>query len=64
MPLPPIAEQSDIAAVLFGKDAENSALERPCNKTRAIRQGMMLLLLTDSIRLPIPEVPAEEEPSP
>ena len=61
--LPSIPEQQSIAAVLTDMDTEIAALERRLNKTHAIKQGMMQQLLTGSIRLPIPEVPAEEEPS-
>ena len=54
-PLPPLAEQSAIAAVLTDMDDEIAALECRLDKTRAIRQGMMQQLLTGAIRLPIPD---------
>ena len=62
LPLPPLAEQRAIAAVLSDMDAEIAALEGRRDKTRAVKQGMMQQLLTGSIRLPIPEVVAEDEP--
>ena len=49
--LPPLAEQTAIAAVLSDMDAEIAALERRRDKTRAIKQGMMQQLLTGQTRL-------------
>jgi type I restriction enzyme S subunit len=51
LPVPPLAEQSAIAKLLSDMDAELAALERRCNKTRALKQGMMQELLTGRIRL-------------
>ncbi len=39
--LPPLPEQSAIAAVLSDMDAELAALETRCEKTHALKQGMM-----------------------
>lgn len=50
-PLPPLPEQTAIAAVLSDMDAELSALEQRLVKTRALKQGMMQELLTGRIRL-------------
>ncbi len=49
--LPPIEEQTEIAAILFDMDAEIATLERRRDKTRALKQGMMQQLLTGRIRL-------------
>ena len=49
--LPPLAEQTAIAAVLSDMDAEIAALEARREKTRALKQGMMQELLTGRIRL-------------
>ena len=49
--LPPLAEQTAIAAVLSDMDAEIAALEHRRDKTRAIKQGMMQQLLTGQTRL-------------
>jgi type I restriction enzyme S subunit len=50
--LPPtIAEQTAIASVLSDMDAELAALETRRDKTRALKQGMMQVLLTGRIRL-------------
>ena len=43
-------------------DAKIATLERRLDKTRSVKQGMMQQLLTGSIRLPIPEAVAENEP--
>ena len=51
IPLPPLAEQTAIAAVLSDMDAEIAALERRLAKTRALKQGMMQELLTGRTRL-------------
>jgi restriction endonuclease S subunit len=52
--LPPEDEQTAIAAVLSGMDAELSALEARRDKTRALKQGMMQELLTGRTRLVTP----------
>ena len=44
-------EQTAIAEVLSDMDAELAALEQRCDKTRALKQGMMQELLTGRIRL-------------
>jgi len=49
--LPPIDEQTAIAAVLSDMDAEIAALERRRDKTKLLKQGMMQELLTGRIRL-------------
>jgi type I restriction enzyme S subunit len=49
--LPPLPEQTAIAAVLSDMDAELAALEQRRDKTRALKQGMMQELLTGRIRL-------------
>ena len=49
--LPPILEQTAIAAVLSDMHAELEALEARRNKTRALKQGMMQELLTGRTRL-------------
>jgi type I restriction enzyme S subunit len=49
--LPPLAEQTAIAAVLSDMDAELAALEQRREKTRALKQGMMQELLTGRTRL-------------
>ena len=58
---PALPEQQAIASVLSDMDAEIAALERRLDKTRAIKQGMMQLLLTGSIRLPIPDADTEND---
>lgn len=50
--LPPLPEQTAIAAVLTEMDAELAALEQRQAKTRALKQGMMQELLTGRTRLP------------
>jgi type I restriction enzyme, S subunit len=55
LPFPSVAEQTAIATVLSDMDAEISALEARCDKTRAIKQGMMQQLLTGRVRLVRPE---------
>ena len=57
-----LPEQRAIAAVLTDMDAEVAALERRLDKTRQLKQGMMQQLLTGSIRLPIPDAVAKDEP--
>jgi type I restriction enzyme, S subunit len=49
--LPPLPEQTAIAAVLSDMDAELAALEQRRDKTRALKQGMMHELLTGRTRL-------------
>ena len=49
--LPPLPEQTAIAAVLSDMDAELTALEARRDKTRLLKQGMMQALLTGRIRL-------------
>ncbi|WP_338413185.1 restriction endonuclease subunit S [uncultured Sphaerotilus sp.] len=49
--LPPVPEQTAIAAVLSDMDAELSALETRRDKTRALKQAMMQELLTGRTRL-------------
>ena len=53
--LPPLAEQTAIAAVLSDMDTDLAALEARRDKTRALKQGMMQELLTGRIRLVSPE---------
>lgn len=49
---PTIAEQAAITAVLSDMDAEIAALEAKFAKARAVKQGMMQVLLTGEVRLP------------
>lgn len=49
--LPPLPEQTAIAAVLIDMDAELAALEQRLAKTRILKQGMMQELLTGRTRL-------------
>jgi len=49
--LPPLPEQTAIAAVLSDMDAEIAALERRREKAKQIKQGMMQQLLTGRVRL-------------
>ncbi len=49
--LPPLAEQSAIAAVLSDMDAEIESVEAKLAKARQIKQGMMQELLTGRVRL-------------
>jgi type I restriction enzyme S subunit len=50
--MPPTSdEQRAIAAVLSDMDAEIAALENKLTKTRAVKQGMMKVLLTGEVRL-------------
>lgn len=51
IPLPPLPEQTAIAAVLSDMDAEIAALEQRRDKTRDLKQGMMQELLTGRTRL-------------
>ncbi len=49
--LPPLEEQTTIAAILSDMDAEIAALEAKLAKARRVKQGMMQDLLTGRIRL-------------
>ena len=49
--LPPLPEQRAIAAVLSDMDAEIEALEEKRDKYKAVKQGMMQVLLTGKVRL-------------
>jgi type I restriction enzyme S subunit len=49
--LPPLKEQTAIAAVLFDMDAELAALEQRRDKSRALKQGIAQELLTGKTRL-------------
>jgi len=49
--LPPISEQTAIAAILSDMDTEIAALEEKLAKARGIKHGMMQELLTGRIRL-------------
>ncbi len=49
--VPPVSEQTAIAAVLTDMDAELALLEARLAKTRALKQGMMQELLTGRTRL-------------
>ena len=49
--LPPLPEQTAIAAVLTDTDAELAALDQRRQKTCALKQGMMQELLTGRVRL-------------
>lgn len=49
--VPPLAEQTAIAAVLGDMDAEITALETKLGKARQLKQGLMQDLLTGRIRL-------------
>lgn len=49
--LPPLTEQTAIAAILSDMDAEIAALEAKLAKTRQLKQGMMQELLTGKVRL-------------
>lgn len=51
IPVPPLPEQTAIAAVLSDMDAELAALEQRQSKTSALKQGMMQELLTGRTRL-------------
>lgn len=52
--VPPVPEQTAIAAVLSDMDAEIAALEQRRNKTKHIKQAMMQELLTGKTRLVTP----------
>jgi type I restriction enzyme S subunit len=49
--VPPVPEQTAIAAILSDMDAELAALETKLAKARQVKQGMMQELLTGRIRL-------------
>jgi type I restriction enzyme S subunit len=49
--MPPLPEQTAIAAVLSDMDTELAVLEQRRDKTRALKQGMMQELLTGKTRL-------------
>lgn len=51
IPIPSLAEQTAIAAVLSDMDAELTALEARRDKTRALKQAIMQELLTGKTRL-------------
>lgn len=51
LPVPSVAEQTAIAAILSDMDAELAALEAKLAKARRLKQGMMQELLTGKIRL-------------
>jgi len=51
IPVPPLPEQTAIAAILSDMDTEIAALEQKRDKTRLLKQGMMQELLTGRIRL-------------
>jgi type I restriction enzyme S subunit len=51
IPLPQVEEQRAIAVVLCDMDAEIAAVEARRDKTRALKQGLMQVLLTGRIRL-------------
>jgi len=51
LPVPPIAEQASIAAILIDMEAEIAALEAKLSKACQLKQGMMQELLTGRIRL-------------
>lgn len=50
-PLPSLAEQTAIAAILSDMDTEIAPLEAELAKARRVKQGMMQELLTGRIRL-------------
>lgn len=49
--LPPVEEQTAVAAILFDMDTEIAALKRRRDKTLTLKQGMMQQLLTGQVRL-------------
>lgn len=51
--LPPLSEQTAIAAVLSDMDAEIEVLEAKLAKARQIKRGMMQALLTGRVRLQV-----------
>lgn len=58
IPVPSVAEQDAIAAVILDGDLEIASLHQRLAKARSIKQGMMQQLLTGRTRLPIPEAAA------
>jgi type I restriction enzyme S subunit len=56
--VPPVEEQTSIAAILSDMDVEIAALEEKLEKSRRVKQGMMQELLTGRIRLVKPEIKA------
>ncbi|ATA75741.1 restriction endonuclease subunit S [Capnocytophaga sp. H2931] len=62
IPLPPIAEQNQIASILSDMDAEIEILEQKLAKAQQIKQGLMRELLTGKIRLVISQVKKEIKP--
>ena len=50
-PIPPLPEQTAIAAVFSDMDAELASFEARRDKTRALKQAMMQELLTGRTRL-------------
>ncbi|WP_136646651.1 restriction endonuclease subunit S [Tabrizicola sp. YIM 78059] len=61
IPLPDLAEQTAIAAVLSDMEAGIAALEARLAKARALKQALMQALLTGRRRLPLP--PLQSEPA-
>ena len=51
VPAPSFDEQRAIAAALSDMDAEIATLEAKLAKTRAVKHGMMQVLLTGEVRL-------------
>lgn len=51
LPVPSVMEQNEIAEALSDIDAEIAALEAQAAKVRAVKQGMMQVLLTGRVRL-------------
>ena len=63
LPLPPRPEeQVAIADILCDMEAEITALEQKRDKTRLLKQGMMQVLLTGRIRLPVTEAVSDDAP--
>lgn len=60
--LPAEDEQRAIATVLSDMDEEIAALERRREKTVAVKQGMMQVLLTGRVRLVAPTEPGADRP--
>ncbi len=51
LPIPPLAEQKAIAQVLSDMDSEIAELEQRREKSKALKQGLMQVLLTGKVRL-------------
>jgi len=51
IPLPPLAEQKAISQVLSDMDSEIAELEARRDKSKALKQGLMQVLLTGKVRL-------------